>query len=112
MVIVLNDNTNFEDCFILFNEEKAIMTYVFRRAKSSLLAMFVFLFFISLFPTKVKGITFTDDLITFSICEHYLFNNLMDVELTNRLTIDTMIYENITFYDYEDIRCNNFFFNP
>jgi hypothetical protein len=66
------------------------------------LLFLVNIFLIVLHKTDIL-LRFTDNVITFSLCENYLYNDFLKTEIENNMIIEDNEYENITFYDYETL---------
>lgn len=84
---------------------KTVITYNFYEISCSSKLTLSLLITLLSFLSKVKiMVYFTDDILSFSLCENYLFNKLLKKCINNCFTLNTNKFNNVTFYDYETIR--------
>lgn len=94
--------------FSLFTETNKFIIYLFIRNSFGFNLYLDLLLTMIFVYNRVKIITtVTDDILSFSLCENYMFNLLTNKNLENCLETNNKQYNNVSFYDYEIIRNAN-----
>jgi hypothetical protein len=98
-ITIFDFETFYKSSFLLFTH-KGVVNYIFHDE----ITFGILLALLALCLDIKVTISYTDDVLSFSMCENYLFNILSNNRLNNILNFNNCIYKDITFYDYENIK--------
>lgn len=92
--------------FSLYIDDLEIIYNFYQLNCYSRLTFLILVYVLSFWSNTKISLFFCNDIVSFSLCENYIFNKLYKKNLENCMKVDEHLYNNITFYDYETIRDN------